>query len=207
MKARIVAALCLLLVFACSTSADQVEFFLTGAAGDGLLPGNIAPPTTSTGSGGIGGTGIILDTDTNIISIDIEWGSENGYSDLTGEVVLLHLHGPTASLPPFNFGEMTMDLIINLGNSLNFNSSASGGGLIDQFFLSNQEVEYLLSGRTYINVHTSMYPMGEIRGYLLPVSAIPEPGTTTLVAFSLITPWLNRRRRSQSTTTVARRTR
>lgn len=196
---RIATALCLVLVIACPTSftsADQVEFFLTGAAGDGLLPGNIDPPTSSTGSGGIGSLGIFLDTDSNIISIDIAWGSENGFSDLTGEATLLHLHGPTASLPPFNFGETNMNLIINLGNSLNFNSSASGGGLIDQFFLSNQEEEYLLSGRTYINVHTSMYPMGEIRGYLLPVNAIPEPGTATLVALSLITLLLNRRHRN-----------
>ena len=158
---------------ASSVDGDIVEFYLTGAAGDGLLPGNISPPTSSTGSGGLGLTGITFDTDTNILSVDIEWGSENGYSDLTGEVTLLHLHGPTASLPPDNFGEVDPNVIVNLAGSLNFNPSGTGGSLNDFFLLSAQDAEYLLSGRTYINVHTAMYDTGEIRGYVLQV---PEPG-------------------------------
>ena len=158
--------------------SDEIQFFLTGAEGIGLLPGNIDPPTSSTGSGNAGSTGIVYDTDTNTFSVDIEWGSENGYSDLSGEVTLLHLHGPTPSLPPFNFGEVNPNIIVNLANSLNFNSSGSGGSLVDEYFLSNQEEEWLLQGRTYINVHTAMYETGEIRGYLLPQGfSIPEPGT------------------------------
>jgi hypothetical protein len=81
---------------------------------------------------------------------------------------------------------------------LNFDSSASGGGLVDQFFLSNQEEEFVLSGRTYINVHTAMYPTGEIRGYLLPVSTIPEPGMAALAAASLLALFLERRRYERS---------
>ena len=102
-----------------TAEADIVEFIATGEQGEGLLPGNISPGTTSTGSGAIGNTGILFDTDTNILSVDIGWGSENGFSDLTGEVTLLHLHGPTPSLPPFNFGEINPDVLVNLAGSLN----------------------------------------------------------------------------------------
>ena len=137
-------SLCCLLIcaFATPAFADQIEFFVTGAAGDGLLPGNISPSTTSNGSGDIGMTGIIFDTDTNILSVDVEWGSENGFSDLTGEVTLLHWHGPTASLPPNNFGEVNPQILINFGNSLNFDPSPSGGGLVDTYFLSSDQEEY-----------------------------------------------------------------
>lgn len=183
MKACLTVTAILLLVVPNSITGDEIEFFVTGAQGDGLLPGNISPATNSNGSGDIGSTGIVFDTDTNTLNIDVEWGSENGYSDLTGEVTLLHLHGPTPSLPPFNFGEVNTDILINLGNSLNFISSGTGGGLIDNFFLSNDEEEWLLSGRTYINVHTAMYPTGEIRGYVVPVGfEVPEPGISTLLA-------------------------
>lgn len=185
MKTKSLFICCVMVLFCGFVHGDQIQFYLTGAQGDGLLPGNIDPPTSSTGSGDTGPTGIVYDTDSNILSIDILWGSENGYSDLTGEVTLLHLHGPTPSLPPANFGEVNPNIIVNLGNSLNFESSATGGGLDDDFFLSNQQEEWLLEGRTYINVHTAMYDTGELRGYVLPVGfAIPEPSSA--IGFGLI---------------------
>ena len=173
---------------------EEVQFFVTGAQGDGLLPGNIDPPTSSNGSGGLGSAGIVFDTDSNTLSIDILWGSENGFTDLTGEIILLHLHGPTPSLPPDNFGEVNPDIIVNLGSSLNFNSSPTNGGLTDEYFLSNEEAEWLLAGRTYINVHTDLYEFGEIRGYVLPVNAIPEPATAGLFGLASLVAVSRRRR-------------
>ena len=183
------------LILCCHGTADEVQFFLTGAQGEGLLPGNIDPPTSSSGSGDMGITGIVYDTDTNILSVDIQWGSENGYSDLSGEVTLLHLHGPTPSLPPANFGEVNPNIIVNLANSLEFDSSATGGSLVDDYFLSEQQEDWLLSGRTYINVHTAMYETGEIRGYVIPQGLlIPEPGATFVLGSGL-TFIIGRRRR------------
>ena len=102
--ATIFLAFSLVANIACPVSGDIVDFFVTGAQGDGLLPGNINPPTTSTGSGAIGLTGITFDTNTNILSVDIKWGSKNGFSDLTGPVTLLHLHGPT----PVSYTHLTL---------------------------------------------------------------------------------------------------
>ena len=195
MKSLVICLCILLMSSGIGVHGDEVQFFLTGAQGDGLLPGNIDPPTLSTGSGDLGLTGIVFDTNTNILSVDIEWGSENGYSDLTGEVTLLHLHGPTPSLPPDNFGEVNTQIIVNLASSLNFISSGTGGSLVDDFFLSNLEEDWLLSGRTYVNVHTEIYGAGEIRGYLLPTSiAVPEPGTTMVGGLLIVANVLRRRR-------------
>lgn len=175
-----------------STHADIIEFRLTGNGGDGLLPGNVTPPTGVSGSGGMGLTGITFDTATNLLHIDVMWGSDNGFGDLTGEVTMLHLHGPTDAPPPDAFSQ-TGPLMLTLSNSLSFDNSATGGGVNDSFFVNNSDVAGLLAGRTYINVHTAAFEFGEIRGYLV---AIPEPATgLALMAGTGILLMVRRRRR------------
>ena len=84
--------------------ADIVEFQLLGNGGSGLLASNVTPGTGSTGGGGIGMTGITLNTDTNILHVHVAWGTANGYAgDLTGPITMLHLHGPTPSEAPNSF--------------------------------------------------------------------------------------------------------
>ena len=86
-----------------STDAAIVSFELTGNAGTGLLPGNENPPNAG-GTGGLGAGGITYDTDTNILSVDIAWGSVNGFTDLTSDVSASHIHGFTAG-PPTGWSE------------------------------------------------------------------------------------------------------
>lgn len=50
------------------------------------------------------------------------------------------------------------------------------------FAVNPAQVAALKAGQYYINVHTSVYPGGEIRGQ---INAIPEPGTLALVATGL----------------------
>lgn len=161
--------------FSTTAQSDIVELFVSGAGGDGLLGTNINPPSTNPGSGGMGPLGITLDTETNILMIQILWGLDNGFQTLSGDVTNLHLHGPTENRAPHNFGQVNSNIIINLGNSLDFDPSPSSGGLQDSFFVSNEEKNWVLSGRTYINVHTELNPLGEIRGYLM--QSVPEPAT------------------------------
>lgn len=170
--------------FATPASADLVEFRLLGNAGEGLLEGNVTPGTGSAGEGGIGATGLTYDTDTNILHVDVEWGTGNGYSgDLSGAVTMLHLHGPTDAPPPNSFSQ-TGPLMVVLSNTTNFNGSPIEGGVNDNFFIDQSDEAALLAGRTYINVHTDMFAMGEIRGYL--VRSVPEPGTAGLAGLLLL---------------------
>lgn len=170
-----------------SANGEIVTFRLTGNGGAGLLGSNVTPGSGSVGQGGIGFTGITFNTDTNILHVDVQWGIANGYSgDLTGPITMLHLHGPTDEPPPNSFSQ-TGPLMVSLSNSLNFDDSPTSGGVVDDFFINGGSDEQgLLQGRTYINVHTDMFPMGEIRGYLV---AVPEPGTlwmAGLISLALI---------------------
>lgn len=172
---------------------EIVNLRLTGNGGNGLLESNVTPGTGSAGEGGIGMTGITLNTETNILHVDVNWGTGNGFGgDLTGLVTLLHLHGPTPSNSPDSFSE-TGPLLVVLSNSLSFNESGINGGVSDDFFINTSDIQAILDGRTYINVHTDLFEFGEIRGYL--VVAVPEPSGLGLVLVASAFVGLRRRRR------------
>ena len=183
--ATLVAALAL--VVSAPASAALLSFSLDGKAGLGLLPGNENPAVTG-GTGGLGPNGIFLDTNTGVLSLDVLWGSANGFTNLTGRATAMHIHGPTASPAPGSFTE-NAGVQINLGVLAGFDGSATAGGFLDSVQLSGQQVEDLLQGRLYINVHTEQQPGGEIRGTI-----VPEPGTLALVAGGLLLFAAGRRR-------------
>jgi hypothetical protein len=54
----------------------------------------------------------------------------------------------------------------------------------------------LASGSAYLNIHTTLFPGGEIRGFLQPAS-VPEPATLTLVGLGLGATIRRRRRQSR----------
>ena len=44
----------------------------------------------------------------------------------------------------------------------------------------------LPAGTAYLNIHTTVNPGGEIRGFLLPSAAVPEPASITLMAIGVL---------------------
>ncbi len=177
-----------------STHAIIIPFDLQGKAGFGLLTGNEAPSVpASGGSGGELGTGILFDDATNLITINIGWGTANGFNNLTGNASAGHIHQPTPSLPPASFNEAT-GVLVGLNTQPGWNPSASGGGFNGAVTIPAASVPVLLEGRLYINIHTATNSGGEIRGNLIrasPTLAVPESGSTlALLALPLGAWWL-----------------
>jgi hypothetical protein len=133
------------------------------------------------------------------------------FSGLTGTTTAAHIHcclpSPfltgvnaivatlTPAFPGFPLGvtsgvnDFTLDL--TLGSSYNNPQflNANGGTV------ASEEAAFiagLIAGETYLNIHTNVFPGGEIRGF---VAAVPEPMTTSLLVLGLIAAGFASRRR------------
>lgn len=148
-------------------SGAIIQFNLQGQAGAGLLPGNELHVVSSGGTGGEIGGGIFFDDTTNLLTINVGWGSGNGFVDLSGVATAAHVHGPAGLAA--NAG-----VLVPLSPS---DSSANNGIIGQTILIGGGDVADLLAGNTYINVHTSLNPSGEIRGNLVQV---PEPSSWLL---------------------------
>lgn len=156
-----------LLFVAVNTQAAIIQFDLQGQAGPGLLPGNEIGSITG-GTGGEISGGITFDDVTKMLTINVGWGSGNGFVDLDGVATGSHLHGPANQTS--NGG-----VLISLSRA---NSSVNLGSIATTVAVSTPNEVHLLAGNTYINIHTAVNGGGEIRGNLV---AIPEPSTLILL--------------------------
>ena len=138
---------------------------------EATLDGAQASAGAGTGSPGTGSAEMTFDDATNLFSWDIIW------QDLIGDVFVAHFHG--AALPTQNAGvQIGIDVLNPIG-------SATLDGL---------QAADLLAGLWYINVHTTVFGPGEIRGQVH-VSTVPEPGTLALFGIGLAGMGLAKRKR------------
>lgn len=157
--------------FGLSTQAALVRFHLSPAGTDvavGLSPSNQVPQAlNSTGSGGEISGGITFDTDTSILHLAVGYGSAAGFQNLTGPAKAMHIHGPAG---PGTNASVLVSLV-----PYNFPSSnpTNGGVVVGNIAWPTNDTDALLSGLTYLNVHTDQYPGGEIRGQLVAVNEAP----------------------------------
>lgn len=149
-----------------------IQFDLVGTAGTGLLPGNETPAVTG-GTGGEIGAGITYDDATRQLTLNVGWGSSQGFTDLSSAANNSHIHGPTAA----NFGNdgigsfrQTAGVLFNLTRS----GDAVTGGFItpNTITLTAEQETNLLNGRLYINLHTANNGGGEMRGFLVPAAPV-----------------------------------
>lgn len=144
---------------------------------------------------GATGTGIgtvAIDTTLNYMLINLE------FSGLSGNTTVSHIHGPTpnpytgtagvmSSLPSFpgfpqgvTFGTYNRLFDMTLASSYSANFITNNGGTpLSAFAAFNAAAA---AGRTYLNIHTSRFPGGEIRAFLNPV---PEPSSVALTGIGL----------------------
>lgn len=144
------------------------------------------------GATGSGTVTLVFESTTNELSFDVDW------SGLSGLTTVAHIHCcvPTAgvgtvgvavtpgTLPGFPAGigsgsySTTLDLddpgMFTAGFINNF-----GGGTVQGAIASL--LQGMTDGTAYFNIHTNVFPGGEIRGFL----AVPEPTGLALAALAL----------------------
>lgn len=170
-----------------TTSAHSTTIFfdLLGKAGGGLLSGNengsIVVSPNPVGTGGEIGGGISYDDVTNALTVNVGWGSLNGFLDLSGVATMSHIHGPTASGGAAAFLQ-NVSVLFDLPR---VSSTANGGSISTTITLSEPQELELLNGRYYVNVHTGQNGGGEIRGNVV---VVPEPSHALLgvLGFALL---------------------
>ncbi len=161
--------------------ADQLAFTTT------LTGGQEVPPT---GSPGIGIALVTVDTLTNLMTVNVS------FTGLLSPTVASHIHccaplGVNAmvatavpTFPGFPLGVTTGTYLqtFDLTAAATYNPAfitAHGGTVAgaQAAFIAG-----LVGGQTYLNIHTSQFPGGEIRGQL---QAVPEPATLLLFGTSI----------------------
>jgi len=162
-----------------------------------LSGANEAPPNASAGTGTVW---VSYDDLTHLFTVNAS------FSGLTGNVTAAHIHCCTASA-----GVGTAGVATRTPTFPGFPSGVTAGSYLQTFDLTqstswnptfvtahggiaNAEADLLAAmtaGKTYFNIHSSVVPGGEIRGFLAPV---PEPGTALLAVPLLLGFWLRRKR-------------
>jgi hypothetical protein len=160
-----VSSFCLLLFLAGTAQAAIINL---GASIDGAQ----ANAGAGTGSAGTGTAAMTLDTNSKLFSWNVDW------SGLTGQVTVAHFHGPAA--PDANAGVQV---------AISTDSNPSIGDAV----ISDLQIDDLLSGLWYINIHSTTSPGGEIRGQ---VNVVPLPAAAWLFGTALLGLGAIKRRKS-----------
>jgi hypothetical protein len=123
--------------------ARPLECFAATLTGDAEVPAHAV--------GGFG-SGLVVLTDPQTMVVN------ESFFGLTGPATASHIHGPSLS-------NQTAAILF----PFNGVPAATAGSIPTQTFaISASDRFFLESGQYYMNVHTNLFPGGEIRGTLLP---------------------------------------
>ena len=173
-----------LVTLALLAPASQAQTFSVVLNGPNESPAN-ASPGTGTGT-------VIFDTTAHTMFITVS------FTGLTGTVTASHIHAATAvpftgtagvatQLPTFTgfplgvtAGTYTNTFNMALIASFNPTFVTNNGGTAAS--AETALVAAAVAGKSYLNIHTSTFGGGEIRGFL---GTAPEPGTVALALLGL----------------------
>lgn len=155
MKRIYVAVMAAIMIIVPMYSAATIIPFSATLDGSFEVPVRVTPAT--------GSASILFDDVTN----DLSWTMT--FSGLLAPATAAHFHGPAA-------------VGVNAGVQVPISGIAglTSGTVSGSAVLTSAQELSLLSELFYINIHTSLYPGGEIRGQV-EASAVPEPSTLMLI--------------------------
>lgn len=151
-------------------------------------------------SPGVGVTEVDIDTTAHTLHVFVE------FQGLLGTTTASHIHSPTAvalagtagvatTTPTFagfplgvTSGTYDITLDMTLASSWNPSFVTANGGTT-----AGAEAAFaaaMAAGKTYLNIHTTVVPGGEIRGFLV----VPEPASAGIVGFAGLVALMRRRR-------------
>lgn len=169
---------------------------------DANLDGPSESPANASPGTGFGQ--VTWDTVANTMNVDVT------FSGLLGTTTASHIHAATlnpgtgtagvATTTPYFAGfpigvtSGTYNNTLDMTQASSYNSAfitASGGTVA---LAESALLTALLNDEAYLNIHSTVFGGGEIRGFLVQV---PEPGTVTLLALGALVPILWRNRNKQ----------
>ncbi len=121
-----------------------------------------------TASSGVGSAMLVLDDVANTLSVSLS------YSGLLYPTQDAHIH---CCAPPGGSADVIIPFVPP------FVLGGKSGTFDHVFAISDEQEAQLLSGLAYINIHTTVYTLGEIRGQIVPA---PEPGTLAGIVLGVL---------------------
>ena len=131
---------------------------------------------------GDGNGTLVFDEIDNSLSYDIE------FSGLTGTETAAHIHGPASPGLPAG----VVYTILPAGSPKSGTITLQNPVDFKRDYPILEQIDELVGGLWYINIHSSLFPVGEIRGQIL---AAPEPSAGLLTAAAVLTLGALQRRR------------
>ena len=111
-------------------------------SGNQEVPANTSPATAS--------VKVMLDRTTGAVTVS------GSFNNLTSNATVAHIHGPAAV---GSNADVLIPLIVPSATS----GTVSGSGTMDVTHMND-----MIGGMTYVNIHSMMFPNGEIRAQITP---------------------------------------